>query len=96
MIQVKERITQGMLEQFEAGLREEKQKGIAETRGAIARAAMAAGWLEPVEDINELDPREVGQIAEQVAELYTELLMLSPHDQGGGESRPEQEESAAA
>ena len=96
MIQVKERITQGMLELFEAALRDEKQVGIASTNGAIARAAMEAGWLDPLIDINELDPREVRPIAKAVSNLYVELTQVSPHDQGGGESRPEQEKPASA
>lgn len=93
MIEIKARITQGMLEDFERNFRELKtseREGRAEDRGRVARAAAKAGWFIDEVDITGADPRDIFDAAERVMDTYISLVEMPPHTSGGGELRQEE------
>lgn len=97
-MKLKGTITQGMLERMEELVIEHKDAitGGVKQRGEHLRWAVEAGWFDDPQDVSELDARLVAELSEQVARLYIDLLSVSPQLDGGGKSRPNQDDPAAA
>lgn len=93
--------TQGQLEIFEQYLFDHdwRHKPVMVQFGIFVRAGVEAGLdlgIENVEAVAEMKPMEVKRLGQELIQAYTDLLTISPHDEGGGELRPQSEEPAPA
>jgi len=94
-VKLVDKITQGMLEDFEAAIWGQNPKmGLAKYNGITARAAHDAGWVDGECDLD--DPHTVARLADMAAERYRDLLSVSPQDNGGGDARPQSEAEPSA
>lgn len=78
--EIRDDITQGDLEKWEAEYNKTEHKGRATDYGAIVRAAIKANWFDEcpykMNQVNDANPKQVAHVARFIDALYTDIMFI--------------------